>query len=254
MTKSQPERPIDAHIPVSSEAAVAAPGHNSNAFFLGPRRLEIWPGDQSIAAIDRGIYMTRFADIESYHGALQTRILEEEQRLRQEAPAASRCLGGQKVRRLHGWNLPEFELLNARAKEFFRRALGSETAVVDACWGNVYRQWESIGPHSHRRATASLVYCLDAGDKDEDCHLSGLFSIVDPRLDICCQMEKGHMTNPFYPDLTTGTLLIFPGKVVHAVNAYSGTTPRITLSWNINPAALPGSLGEAINAPAHKPE
>jgi hypothetical protein len=28
---------------------------------------------------------------------------------------------------------------------------------------------------------------------------------------------------------------------VHTVNPYSGTRPRITLSWNINRNALPGS-------------
>ena len=78
MTKVQPGRSPVAQAPGSSAPELATPGHNSNAFFLGPRKIEIWPGDQSIATIDRGIAMTRFADIGSYHGALRARILEEE--------------------------------------------------------------------------------------------------------------------------------------------------------------------------------
>ena len=222
-------------------------GRSGNAFYLGLRRVEVWPTPQVVASIDRAIKVTRFCDTSEYHGPLIDRILAEERRLRCNAPAASRCLGGQKVRGLLTWGGPEFDLLNARAKELFKRTLDCETAVVDACWANVYRQWDSIGAHSHRRATASLVYCLQEGDEDPDCHLSGRFSIIDPRLDICCRMERGHMTNPFYPDLLAGSMLIFPGKVLHAVSAYAGSKPRITLSWNINPIALEGSLKDGVD-------
>ena len=114
------------------------------------------------------------------------------------------------------------------------------------CRANVYRQWESIGPHSHRRTTASLAYTLDAGDPDPDCELSGKFSFVDPRLEICCQLEKGHMTNPYHPEMPAGTLMIFPGQVLHCVSAYAGTRPRITLAWNINRTELEGSIADIM--------
>ncbi len=247
MTDRSAPLPLGANRPGVLPRPEVAIGHNSNAFYLGLRRVEVWPTRQLVASVDRSIKMTRFDDTADYHGALVDRILTEEDRLRRDAPAASRCLGGQKVRGLLTWGLPELELLNARAKELFKRAVGCETAVVDACWANVYRQWDSIGAHSHRRSTASLVYCLEEGEADPGCHLSGRFSIVDPRLEICCMIEKGRMTNPFYPDLTAGSMLIFPGEVVHAVSAYSGTKPRITLSWNINPAALPGSLKDGVD-------
>ena len=49
------------------------------------------------------------------------------------------------------------------------------------------------------------------------------------------------MTAPFLPGMTAGTMIIFPSQLVHAVNPYTGKRPRITLSWNINKNALPGS-------------
>jgi predicted 2-oxoglutarate/Fe(II)-dependent dioxygenase YbiX len=41
--------------------------------------------------------------------------------------------------------------------------------------------------------------------------------------------------------MTAGTMIIFPSQLVHAVNPYTGKRPHITLSWNINKNALPGS-------------
>ena len=230
----------------SSEVGTSAPG-GRNHLLIGPRQVEIWPKDQAVASIDRSIKLAKFQDVEVYHPALVERILDEEARLRRDAPTDSRCHGGQKVRGLLDWGMPEFELLNERAKSLFRRTLGCEEAVVDACWANVYRQWESIGPHSHRRATASFAYCLEEGDADPYCRFSGRFAFVDPRLEICCWVEKGHMTNPFYPDLSTGSMLIFPGKAVHCVSAYAGQKPRITLSWNINRQAVSGSVRDPIH-------
>jgi hypothetical protein len=41
-------------------------------------------------------------------------------------------------------------------------------------------------------------------------------------------------------------MIIFPGQLVHCVNPYGGATPRITLSWNINREALPGSMLDSL--------
>ena len=43
-----------------------------------------------------------------------------------------------------------------------------------------------------------------------------------------------------------GTMIIFPGRMVHGVNPYGGTAPRITLAWNINREAQPGSMLETM--------
>ena len=58
------------------------------------------------------------------------------------------------------------------------------------------------------------------------------------------------MTNPIYPDMSAGTMMIFPGYILHTVSAYSGVRPRITIAWNINERELPGSLGDAFQSPS----
>ena len=117
---------------------------------------------------------------------------------------------------------------------------GAGTAVIDMSWANIYGQGDYSAPHSHLRATASVVYCVDPGDRDPADDWSGRFCFVDPRLSACCQGEPGHMTNPIMLGMRPGTMLIFPGQAVHCVNPYAGARPRITLSWNINAMALPG--------------
>ena len=37
------------------------------------------------------------------------------------------------------------------------------------------REGESIGPHSHRRTVASMLYLLEPGEQDPDCEYSGRF-------------------------------------------------------------------------------
>ena len=43
-----------------------------------------------------------------------------------------------------------------------------------------------------------------------------------------------------------GSLLIFPAQLVHHVNAYFGKRPRITLTWNIHPEPVPGSVRDQV--------
>lgn len=223
---------------------------NEEIIYIGPRKMPSWSKEQAIAVLAKSIGTTSFRDTDVYHSSLIERTLAVEQKLRSTAPPPTRCRGGQKIHkdRLEELDWPEIALLTARAKALFRRFVGVDDAFVDGMWINVFRQWDSIDPHCHRRARASLVYCIDNGDEDPDCPLSGRFSFVDPRIDACCQFEKGHMTHPLYPDLEPGTMLIFPGYLLHAVSAYAGVRPRITMAWNINERALPGSLKDAFQA------
>jgi len=55
---------------------------------------------------------------------------------------------GTKIHHLERWNYPEADLVNARAMEFFKRALRSGTASVDLSWATVYRAGD------YRRPTA----------------------------------------------------------------------------------------------------
>lgn len=206
---------------------------------LGVDAVEVWPAGQTLVPIGHPtIQATRFTDIETYHPRLVARILDiEKQKGRRKRYFQGAC--GTKVHHLERWGCSEADLVSARARELYRRALKADSAVVDLSWANVYRNGDYCMPHSHYRSTASVVYCLDVGDED-DASVNGRFCFVDPRLPCCCQMEQGYMTTPFLPTLLPGTMIIFPSQLVHAVNPYFGERPRLTLSWNINTHALPG--------------
>ena len=214
---------------------------------VGAKRLPAWPEGQEIKALDDEgtVLRTRFADIGDYHPALTAKILdlaEKPEFARQRA----RSMGGTKLYGLHEWNCPEADLIDARAVALFKRALGEAEAAVDISWANVYRQGDYILPHSHVRAQASVVYVLADGDKDPEDPNSGLFSFVDPRYPLCCMVQKGYMTNPVRLAMKPGAMIIFPGRMVHCVNPYGGTAPRITLAWNINREVQPGSMLETM--------
>ena len=207
--------------------------------YLGTTAVEVWPAGQTVTALGHAtIQVTRFDDIDVYHPRLAARILElESQKGSRKRYFQGAC--GTKVHHLERWGCSEADLVSARARELYRRALNADDAVVDLSWANVYRAGDYCMPHSHFRSTASIVYCLDVGDEEAD-SVNGRFCFVDPRLPCCCQKEQGYMTTPFLPPLTPGTMLIFPSQLVHAVNPYFGARPRLTLSWNINTHALPG--------------
>jgi len=208
---------------------------------FGFKAIEVWPkGLEAEVCGDPTICKTTFTDTQEYHPRLVAKILEfeENQRLRKRY---FRGAGGTKILNLRQWVSSEIELINARAMSLFKRVLEGDQAAVDLSWANVYRSGDYCMPSSQLRSTASVVYCLDPGDEDpEDAH-SGRFCFVDPRLHNCCQEQDGCMTTPFLPGMTAGTMIIFPSQLVHAVNPYTGKRPRITLSWNINKNALPGS-------------
>ncbi len=213
----------------------------NNTILLGLKPIEVWPQDQKVESRgDPAIRVTTFTDTQEYHPRLIAKILEleENQRLRKR-DLHSAC--GTRIHRIETWNSAEVELITSRAKTLFRHVLGSDDAVVDLSWANVYRSGDYCPPHSQVRSTASVVYCLDMGDVDPEDELSGRFCFVDPRLQNCCRDQEGCVTAPFVPEMAAGTMIIFPSQLVHAVNPYAGARPRITLSWNINKNVLPGS-------------
>jgi hypothetical protein len=207
---------------------------------VGNDSVPIWPEGQIFETLDGILHSTRFTDTDLYHPRLKSVISEKEQQTT-GAKRYGRSTGGTKLHYLDRWNCAEATLVHERALEFFRRALKRASAVADMGWANVYRDGDYSLPHSHYRATASLVYFLDPGDADTEDPDAGRFSIVDPRLTRCCSVQDGCLTNPLYPDMSPGTLIMFPGSVVHAVNPYRGKRPRLTLAWNVNETAIEGS-------------
>lgn len=202
---------------------------------------DIWPIGQRVESLPgaSAFAQTRFRDTDCYHPAL-TAQLQALSRDPTVAVQQGRAIGGTKLYHIHRMQSAELAFICGRASALFKRVMGSDTAVIDMSWANISGKGDYSLPHSHLRATASVVYCVDLGDPDPTDDWSGQFCFVDPRLGLCCQVEPGHVSNPVMPGLRPGTMLIFPGQAVHCVNPYRGDRPRITLSWNINETVLPG--------------
>ena len=206
-----------------------------------------WPPEQVVRCPDpQGVFhRTVFADAGAINPRLGAQILALA-RAPEHRAHRGRSLGGTKVYHLEDWGSAEADLLTARARELFRRATRSSTAVVDVSWANVYDTGDYVVPHSHTRAEGSVVYIVDEGELAPEDPASGRFTFVDPRIASACQLQKGHMTHALAPKMTAGTMIVFPGRLVHCVNPYSGGRPRISITWNINRTRVPGSMREAL--------
>ncbi len=226
----------------AGDGAANPPANTAPSSYLcGGHVLPVWPEGQDFEARCGGVVaITRFADTGHYHRQLIEKVLAMEssgRHTRRYVQAA----GAIKIYDLPSWGIPEAELLHARALEFFRRVHDQPNPVADVSWANIYHDGDFIMPHSHVRASTSIVYFLSNGDANRDDPLNGCFSVVDPRVDDCCQDQKGCMTTPWLPPMTPGVMIMFPAEIVHAVNPYRGTLPRITMAWNVNETKLPGS-------------
>ena len=215
------------------------------------RDVAVWPDGvkvQLLAAPNTGV--ADFTDIDHYHPGLIAGILEMERDPRyHDWIFKGGC--GTKVRDPHEWGRAEADLIHARAMRFAAVALGVAHVVVDDCWANVYRKGDYCMPHSHLRATASVVYLLDAGEPVEADPLSGRFFFCDPRIPFCVAQEQGRVTKLLMPELFPGSLLLFPAEFIHAVNPYGGERPRITMSWNINVQKLAGDRRDPDRMPGN---
>lgn len=206
--------------------------------------IDVWPPQQRVQALnDPTVHLTDFEDAGQYHDSLIQNILELEKSPRHvDKLFKGGC--GIKVRRLEEWPFPAAKLINARALRMCREILGQDQLFVDDAWGNIYRTGDYCMPHSHLRSHASVVYFLTLGDEDSQHPMSGRFCIGDPRVKACCQMEEDRMTHTMVPDVKPGSMIMFPSELVHFVNPYTGRTPRITLSWNINLSPIAGNAGD----------
>jgi hypothetical protein len=201
--------------------------------YIGPRKIAVWPAGQRRATEENGtIAVTTFDDTADYHPGLIARILQ----LSRDQQEARRPVGrglGTKVYHLERWRCPEADLISARAMALFEETVPNARPRLALSWASIYQRGDYSVPHSHTEAVASIVYFLDLGDPDSDDPLSGRFSIVDPRLAVCCLEKPNCATHPFLPEVAAGSMIIFPSQVVHWVHPYGGKRPRISLSWNL---------------------
>jgi uncharacterized protein (TIGR02466 family) len=122
-------------------------------------------------------------------------------------------------------------------------------------WAMVMRHGDYTMPHDHAEAHWASVYYPDAGDADEtvDPH-SGLLALVNPRHG-GRQMPVELFGTIYTARPKTGRLLIFPGWLLHYVNAYHGQRPRVAISANVTfelaPPSRQAAPAERSGAAAH---
>ena len=201
----------------------------------------VWPEGQEMRQVDSSIAITDFEDMEEFHGGLMDYLVRSEQEKLAHTPKQTAAAGGTKIYHIDTWPVPGARLLDERAQALYRRVVGHATSAVDLSWANVYRAGDYILPHGHRRSTGSVLYMLSVGDSDRDDMLAGRFAFADPRMPLCCGESPDRMSTPHFPLLKPGSMIAFPSTAVHFVTPYRGEkTPRMTISWNINAAPLPG--------------
>jgi Putative 2OG-Fe(II) oxygenase len=208
------------------------------------QQLPTWREGQTVAPMSAQLMaITSFDDHADYHPALINATLAAEQDSRfRDTIFKGGC--GIKVRDIAGWMAPAAALIHARALLLAHHTVSRRPVFADDTWASVYRTGDYCMPHSHLRSNLSIVYMLDPGDEDARDVLAGRLCFADPRIEACCPHEPGRVTQHVLPTMSPGTMLIFASDYLHSVNPYTGTRPRITLSWNITLEKLPGRPGE----------
>jgi hypothetical protein len=210
-----------------------------NEVSAAERSLPVWPPGQAVRPwLEPTVFVARFADHAAYHDRLRATILRLAEDPAAANPTEGGTIGSVKIYDVDKWGCPAAALVHGRAVELFRLVTRRREAVVDLSWASLYRSGDWCMPHSHPRTLASVLYALDLGETDDPAN--GQFCFADPRMKVCCGEQPGYMSTPCAPRLEPGMMMMFPGQTVHFVNPYRGERPRITLSWNINFAPLPG--------------
>jgi uncharacterized protein (TIGR02466 family) len=135
-----------------------------------------------------------------------------------------------------------------QATEFSERAPGLTGSrprwhVVET-WANVQRKGGSNAVHPHPGTFWSGVYYVDAGDITSGSRVGGDLQVFDPRG--CLPTMLAPYLRYAMPELhdagksvslppVTGRCVMFPGWLSHAVTTYTGTAPRISVAFNLNP-------------------
>ncbi|HET6674802.1 MAG TPA: TIGR02466 family protein [Nitrospiraceae bacterium] len=132
--------------------------------------------------------------------------------------------------------------------EYSERATGRRNGRPDwqvvEVWANVQRKGGSNAAHPHPGSFWSGVYYVDVGEVGTQAGHGGELQLYDPRG--CLPRMLAPYLRYSMPELhdagrnisfvpSTGQCVLFPGWLFHAVNAYHGSTPRISVAFNLDP-------------------
>jgi hypothetical protein len=204
--------------------------HSETIAFEGGS-VPVWPEALPVKNVgDERIFGAIFRDAQLTHPSFIARLYEQTA----ITPKNQRALGGTKVRDAATWEMPAGRLLTLRALHLFCRTRNVPSAHVRDRWGNVMKAGDYSTPHCHFASDAAVVYFMQKGEDDPNEPLDGNFELIDPRIPACCPRQPERPERGMSLSFVPGFMVLFPAEFVHHVRPYSGSTPRITLAWNIS--------------------
>jgi uncharacterized protein (TIGR02466 family) len=166
--------------------------------------------------------------------------------------AASPAPAGRTVRQ--GWNTGDMTLLERPAFAQLREAVRAACASVLAEMGQSARAFDlQSWVNLHDRGGFNFLHLHEGSLVSGSFYLqvppgSGEFVFRDPRPGVIHGFIKGAVPNG-YSDVhlapSTGLLVLFPCWIEHYVEPHEGDEPRITIAFNANPPAPPGTASQA---------
>lgn len=111
--------------------------------------------------------------------------------------------------------------------------------IATDAWFHITRRNGFFGMHNHPMASWSGVYCVAAGEHDQNQPDSGKLSFMNPNMTGNMYVDPGsaalklpyNMGNMAY-SLMPGQLVLFPSWVPHSVMPFYGEGERITVAFN----------------------
>ena len=98
--------------------------------WIGLMNLPVWQEKTNVTRHDGGVAFIENPELEPLKGPLVDEILRKNKEQRTKDPLKSLAEGGMKVRNLEDLGLPIFDLINARAKVFFKVIILPSSASV----------------------------------------------------------------------------------------------------------------------------
>jgi len=158
--------------------------------------------------------------------------------------------GWQSTTDLERWAYPEITDLLSRiyavAQQYLAQALGSTDHRFDSGWA--IRAWANVNQRGHfnrthdhlgRYSFLSGIYYVDVGDVRSDDSVGGRTVFED-----WANVPVSILDNPdlsrtnFHMTPRNGRMVLFPASLMHSVETYSGSRPRISIAFNLHHPGL----------------
>jgi len=186
-------------------------------------------------------------DCKDLNESLKKLILEKQELFPSER--MSNTGGWQSPKTLHTWEAPCIRQLinniNIAVLHLITECLGEENTNSlgtwnIAAWANINEEGDYNMIHNHSGGVWSGVYYVDAGTPDPAHPFSGILTFHSPTLasltldNLRAPQQLRHLFRSEYSMIPkNGLMLLFPSWLAHSVHPYFGSTPRISISWDV---------------------